>query len=128
MIGISCAMGALNPGNPSVPGWQASLSSNNWNYSLLDGPYSQDLSDSLLYAAEVWGVHFFKFDFADFAAAVPGDPRPFETRYALGVERFVEMVARLKRSVPDSHHHCSLRLCPTRLCRTPGSWGAAPCG
>ena len=92
----------VSGGGLRVPGWHASLSSNNWNYSLLDGPYGQDLSDSLLYAAEVWGVHFFKFDFADFAAAVPGDPRPFETRYALGVERFVEMVARLKRSVPEA--------------------------
>jgi len=92
----------VNGGRLRVPGWQASLSGDNWNYSLLDGPYAQDLSDSLLYAAEVWGVRFFKFDFANFAAAVPGDPRPFETRYALGVERFVEMVARLKRSVPEA--------------------------
>ena len=91
----------VNGGRLRVPGWQASLSGDNWNYSLLDGPYAQDLSDSLLYAAEVWGVRFFKFDFANFAAAVPGDPRPFETRYALGVERFVEMAARLKRSVPE---------------------------
>lgn len=91
----------VSGGRLRVPGWAASLSSDNWNYSLLDGPYHQDLSDGLLHAAEVWGVRFFKFDFADFAAAIPGDTRPFETRYALGVERFVEMVARLKRATPD---------------------------
>lgn len=92
---------AVSGGFLRVPGWQASLSTDNWNYSLLDGPFYQELSDSLLHAAEVWGVRFFKFDFVDFAAAVPGDTRPFETRYALGVERFIEMVARLKRSAPD---------------------------
>ncbi len=93
---------AVSGGHLRVPGWHASLASDNRNYSLLEGPYYQDLSDGLLYAAEVWGVRFFKFDFADFAAAVRGDSRPFEMRYALGVERFVDMVARLKRAAPDA--------------------------
>lgn len=92
---------AVNGGHLRMPAWSANRASDQWQYSLLEGPYAQALSDGLLHAAEVWGVRFFKFDFVDFAAAVPGDTRPFETRYALGVERFVEMVARLKRSVPE---------------------------
>ncbi|MCX7755352.1 MAG: hypothetical protein N2117_08910 [Anaerolineales bacterium] len=92
---------AVSGGRMRVPGWAASRASDNFQYSLLEGPFYDALSDGVLHAAEVWGVRFFKFDFVDFAAAVPSDTRPFETRYALGVERFVEMVARLKRSVPE---------------------------
>lgn len=71
---------AVSGGHLRVPSWGASLSRDNWNYSLLGGPFYDDLSDGILYAAETWGVRFFKFDFVDFAAAVPGDTRPFETR------------------------------------------------
>lgn len=92
---------AVNGGHMRVPRWESSRSSARWHFSLLDGPFYDELSDAVMHAAEVWGVRFFKFDFADFAAGVAGDPRPFEVRYALAVERFVELVARLKRAVPQ---------------------------
>ncbi|MCX8040546.1 MAG: hypothetical protein N3B15_08275 [Planctomycetota bacterium] len=92
---------AVNGGHLKVPGWEPSRSSAWWHFSLVSGPYADDLADGLLFAAEVWGVRFFKFDFADFAAGIKGDPRSAEERYALGAERFVAIVERLRRSVPD---------------------------
>ncbi|MCS7219789.1 MAG: hypothetical protein RML36_12755 [Anaerolineae bacterium] len=92
---------AVNGGHMQVPRWEPSRSSASWHFSLLDGPFYDELSDGVMHAAEVWGIRFFKFDFADFAAGVPDDSRLFEVRYTLSVERFVDLVARLKRSVPE---------------------------
>ncbi len=97
-----------------VPAWSASRATSS-HYSLVDGPYGDALEKSLRYAAEQWGVRFFKFDFADFSAAAPGSRRSAEETYTQGVERFKAAVRRLREAFPDVRviTHCGFARNPT---------------
>jgi hypothetical protein len=88
--------------------WEASRCADNWNHSLVDGPFADDFRASLLHAADAWGVRLFKFDFAAFHAAVPGSTRSPEETYRLGVERFTGILRELRTAHPDVHIivHC----------------------
>lgn len=111
-----------------VPAWRESRAESG-HYSLVDGPYADDLEASLLHAAEQWSVRFFKFDFVDFAASAPGSRRSRETTYALAVGRFKQALRRLRERFPDVRiiTHCGFARNPT--CPPPGTpdWiGADP--
>ncbi len=88
--------------------WRDSKSANNWDFSLIDGPYAPLFEESILRAAREWGVRFFKFDFAAFATTVAGVERPNEEAYSLGLGRFRQILRRLKKEYPDAHviTHC----------------------
>ncbi len=88
-------------GHLRVPAWKPSLADNNWNYSLIDGPYAEAFESDILHAAEKWSARFFKFDFANFYAAAKGSKRPPEETYRLSVRRFKTILSKLRSAFPD---------------------------
>lgn len=102
---------AVNGGHMRVPEWEASRSTAQWNFSLLDGPFADDLERALHRAAREWGCRLFKFDFADWTAtADPGRPES-ETRRR-SIERFRRIARGLREAYPDAvlFAHCGFAL------------------
>jgi hypothetical protein len=99
---------SVNGASLTVPAWQASLSSDGRHYSLVDGPYADELHAALLYAAEQWHVRLFKFDFAGFFTAAAGVTRAPEETYRLSVARFTAMLRDLRSRYPEvwTISHC----------------------
>jgi hypothetical protein len=86
----------------NVDAWSPSRAASGGCYSLVDGPYTEILLGDLLYAAEHWGVRYFKFDFAHFETRAAGaDGEEDETR-AASTRVFVDICRSLKRAYPDS--------------------------
>lgn len=83
-----------------VPAWKASASTNNWNYSLVDGPYAEALEESLFHAAEKWHTELFKFDFAGFSAAAKGSKLSPDETYNASVKVFRGILGRLRAAFP----------------------------
>ena len=85
-----------------VEAWAGSLADDGVTYSLADGPYAKILLGDLLYAAEHWGVRFFKFDFSNFWVRAAGiKSSPLETHTA-NAQAFIEVCRQLKSAYPDS--------------------------
>jgi hypothetical protein len=86
----------------NVDAWSQSRTADARSYSLMDGPYAEILLGDLLYAAEQWGVRFFKFDFTNFNARAAGIKAEAAETYAGNVQAFIGICRRLKQSYPDS--------------------------
>ncbi len=125
--GLWCA---VNGGHMQVPTLEPSRSSARWHYSLLDGPFYDDLSDAPASTRPRCGASASSSSTLPTLRPVcPGDPRPLGTRYAMGVERFVALVARLERSVPQAITiaHCGFARQDLRRTARPRR-AAAGCG
>ncbi|MGF1483611.1 MAG: hypothetical protein ACFBZ8_04525 [Opitutales bacterium] len=84
-----------------VSRWKKSLCASGSHYSLVEGPFGAEFEQSLLQAADQWGVRYFKFDFAAFAQR-PADSIHTQEEHAwLSRLRFSEMLARLRERFPD---------------------------
>jgi len=92
---------STNSGRLNVPEWEPSRNTDNWSYNLADGPYGDAFEKALFFAAEQWGIRFFKLDFAHLQVVTKGVNRSEVENYHLSVRRLKEIFGRLKASCPD---------------------------
>lgn len=102
---------SANGGHMQVEAWEPSRSTAGWNFSLVDGPFADDLEAALHRAASEWGCRLFKFDFADWTASADPSRPESETRRR-SMQRFRKIVRGLREAYPDAvlFAHCGFAL------------------
>jgi hypothetical protein len=84
-----------------VPEWAPSLASSTCHYSLVDGPYAEELERAWMFAAETWHVRLLKLDFANFNQGLAGSGRADNEIYRESVRKLKTMLRRVKATYPD---------------------------